>query len=103
VGEEVAGQGHDDGDAGLVVGAEERGAAGGDDVVALAGGEVGGGVRREVEVRGVGEGNGAAVVCAVDDGLDAGGVELRRGVSTCARNATVGAGVVAGMVARTVP
>ena len=81
VGEEVAGHGHDDGDAGLVVGAEERRAAGGDDVVALALGEVGGGLGREDEVGRVGEGDARRRRSARwTMRLDAGGVELRRGV-----------------------
>ena len=80
VGEKVAGGGHDDGDAGLVVGAEQGGAAGGDDVVALLGGEVGRLGRREHEVGCVGKADLAPVVAAVDDRPDTGRVELGRGV-----------------------
>ena len=78
--EQVAGDGHHDGDAGLVVGAEQRRAAGGDDVVADLSGQVGRLLGRQHKVGRVGEADRAAVVAAVHDRLHAGGVELRRGV-----------------------
>jgi hypothetical protein len=41
VGDEVAGGGHDDGDARLVIGAQKRGARGGHDILADLGGQIG--------------------------------------------------------------
>src|SRR5688572_11482308 len=74
----VAGDGHDDGDAGLVIGAQEGGAAGGDDVFADFGCEVGelpgredGGASGAVS-RNIRKDDIAAVVLAMHDGLDVG-------------------------------
>ena len=69
---------HYDGDAGFVVGAQERGATGGYNVVACLGGEVRRLRRRQHDGRVIREGDLAAGILAMDDGLDVGAAELRR-------------------------
>ena len=69
---------HDDGDAGLVVGTEQGGPAGGDDVLAALRCQIGELIRREHLVRVIGQGDVPAVVVAMDDRLDTSGVETRR-------------------------
>jgi hypothetical protein len=95
--------GHDGGDAGLVVGAEQGGAAGGDDVVAD-GSRAGMGLVSTVsDLRGVvGQHDGLAVVGAVDDGLGRAG-EVGRGVHVGEPGEGGGglAALVAGRVAST--
>ena len=76
IGQQVARGGHDDGDAGLVIGAQKGCAGGGDDVVALLGGEIGRLGGRERELWRIGEGDIAAVVAFVNHGFDACRVEL---------------------------
>ena len=101
---QVLGRGHDLGDAGLVVGAEQRRARGGDDVVADLRGERGivGGAQHRRRI--VGQHQVAAVVVAVDDRLDVVRRCISGDVSTCAMKPIdrhVGLVVVAGMVAIT--
>jgi hypothetical protein len=79
---------HDDGDAGLVVGAEQRRPAGGHDVVADLVRQVGRLLGREHLRRVVGQHDVAAVIVAMDERLDAAGVEAGA-VSTCARKPMV--------------
>ncbi|MEZ5865542.1 MAG: hypothetical protein R3D25_16290 [Geminicoccaceae bacterium] len=72
--------GHDDRDAGLVVGAEQRRAAGRDNVVADPGREIGQGRRRQHHRRVVRQDDVAALVGPVHDRLHPGAGELRRRV-----------------------
>ena len=92
------------GDAGLVVGAEQRRARGGDDVVAICSASAGmsaqpqhhGGIVRQHQI--------AAVVAAVDDRLDVGAAHLGRRVDVgdeADRRHARACVVVAGMVAIT--
>ncbi len=106
IAQQVVGQRHDDGDAGLVIRAQEGGSAGGDDVVADLLGQVGKVRWGEDGVGIVGEDDVAASVLAMDDRLDAGPVEGGRRVHM--RQKRDGwrmsrVGTVAGMVARTAP
>ena len=78
--QQIAGGGHNDGHARFVVGPQQRGAAGGHDVVADAILQVGRVLIGENLFRVVGQGNGAALIVAVDDGLDARATEGRTGV-----------------------
>ena len=78
--QQVFRHGHDDGDAGLVVSAEQRCAAGRHDVVANLVRQVGRLLGREHLRRVVGQHDVAAVIVAVHDGLDAAGVVGRRRV-----------------------
>jgi hypothetical protein len=76
VGVQMRDRGHDLGDAGLVVGAQQRVARGGHDVVARARGEVG--LRRRIEPRAVArQRDRGAVVVAMDDRHDAGAGGVR--------------------------
>ena len=93
--QEMPCRGHDHGDARLVIGAQQRGARGGHDVMADLFGEIGKLLGRERQVGVVGECDRAAVVAANDAGFDAGRVELRRGVDM-GEKADGGAGGVAG-------
>ncbi len=80
IGQQVPRGGHDDGDAGLVVSTKQRGAARGDDVIPGLGAEIGRHVGRQRQARRVRVDDRAAVVAPMDPRLDAGRVELRRGV-----------------------
>ena len=73
----MPGHRHDDGDARLVVGPEQRRAAGRDDVVAHLCGQVGKLLRRQHGSGIVGQDDVAAGIAAMHDGLDAGRVERR--------------------------
>src|SRR5262245_47403910 len=75
--QEVARDSHDDGDARLVVGAEERGPAGGDDVFAQLPGKVRKLLGRQHDAGLVGQDDRAACIVAMDDRLDTGSAELR--------------------------
>ena len=78
--QQVACGGHDNGDAGLVVGAEQGRAAGGDDILTDRPAQERGGFNGE-HLRGiVGQHDGFAVVFAVDDRLGGAG-EIGRGVA----------------------
>ena len=87
--------GHDDGDARLVIGAQKRGAGGGDDIFADLGSEIGEIIGAEREVGGIGKADRAAIVAADHARLYAGRVELRRGIDM-GEKADGRAGAVAG-------
>ena len=74
------GRRHDRGDAALVVGAKQRGAGRGDDVVAEAFAEVGHVGNAQNGLRIVGQDQVTAVVGAMDDGLHASAAHLGRGI-----------------------
>ena len=100
---QVLGRRHDFGDAGLVVGAEQRRPRRGDDVVADLLGQRGDVGQPQHGGRIVGQDQVAAVVAAMDDRLDAGAAHLRRRVDVRdeADRRHAGFRVVAGMVAMT--
>ena len=79
-GKEVARGGHEDGDTGLVIGSEQRGARGGHDIMANFLGQIGEFVGREREVGGVWEGDGPPIIAFDHPRFNACGVELGRGV-----------------------
>ena len=87
--------GHDDGDACLVIGTEQGGAGGGDDIFADLGRQIGEITGAEREVGGIGKADRAAIVAADHAGFDAGGVELGCCVDM-GKKADGGAGAVAG-------
>lgn len=93
-------QRHQNGDASLVVGAEQRAAAGGDDVVAELLAQVGVDLRHQDQQLIVGKDDGRAVIVAMHTRLDRASPTPAT-VSTCASNATRGTAfvVVAGRVA----
>ncbi len=80
VGQQMPRRGHRDRHPGLVVAAQQRGAAGGDDVVALLFAQPGRIGRRQRQSRRVGKGDLAAVVAAMHHRLDPGGIVGRRGI-----------------------
>ena len=78
--QQVRGQRHDDGDAGLVVAAQERAAAGGDEIFAARSQQVGMDLGVEHLSRVVGQDNRLAVPLAMHDRLDVLPRVIRRGV-----------------------
>ncbi len=78
--QQMARRRHDDGETGLVVRTQERRTAGGDDVIADLGGQVGRCLWRQHLVGRIRQHDGFAGVAAMDKGLDAGSAVGRRRV-----------------------
>ena len=78
--QQVPRQRHDDRHPGLVIAAQQRGAARGDDVMPQTAGQIGRIFGGQRQFRRIGKADRAAVIAAMHDGLHPGGVEGRRGI-----------------------